>query len=437
MKKILFFAVAALFAFASCESSTDEDSNTNVDTPDDSVEETSISASLVSVDYKDITISVSKGSYEGNFFVGCAAAAYYPGDAVEYAELFIEDEVSYGTDFSAIDYQYIFSTGGNISLSNSWMLTNGTEYCVAVFGIDDDGAITTDVAVVWATTIAVDLVGSIECEVTAASTSEITVSATPSAEVGNYAYFIVPSYLYTFYYGSDASYLADLTVYSLNYYGYDVSENDGVAVLNGAVEFSPTYLWGITPDVEHTILIFGIDSYGNVNTEINIVECMAGVDDVSVDGSLNITLVNSSSSAMTVSVEAVGDVENYYVCPCRVEYFEQYYAEDLNTAAEVIIFEDYYYYGTDLSVVDNQYIFNGSNSEINLSNGWNFASGLDYMILAFGINENGRLTTPVASIDVSAEQLAAIPQSGTSSLKGAMRHLELVRPDSPAPLKMQ
>ncbi len=439
MKKFLFFAVAALFAFTSCESSTVEDSDDNVEVPDDTgSEEGAFSASLVSVNYKDITINVDKGNYEGNFYVGCADAQYHPGDAVEYAELFIEDEISFGTDFSVVDYTYIFSTGGSISLGNSWMLTNGTEYCVAIFGIDDNGTITTDVVEISATTLAVDLAGSFEYAITAASTSEITMSVTPSAEVGNYAYFIVPSYLFTFYYGSDAEYLADLTIYSLNYYGYDVSENDGVAVLNGAMEFSPSYLWGITPDVAHTILLFGIDSYGNVNTEIHVMECMAGADDVSVDGSLNISLVNSSSSEMTIAVEAVGAVENYYVCPCRVEYFEQYYNEDLTTAAEVIIFEDYYYYGTDLSKVDNQYIFNGSNSEIVVSDGWSFAEGLDYLILAFGINENGRLNTPVASIEVSAEQLAAIPQSGSLSLKGSMQHLAPLRSTSPrVPLKMQ
>ncbi len=405
------------------EQSEEPNTNDEMVTPDpEDEQDTPFSANLVSCESRNIIINVDKGSYDGNFYMGCDTSSALSGTDTEIAEAFINAEINtYGTDLSIVDNLYVFSTGGQINVSNSWMLTSGVEYSIVVFGIDNDGAITTDVIKINATTTSVEKVGSLDFEITYSTTSSIGISVTPGEGVGNYSHCVVPTYTYLYEFGSDADYLAAYALYSIEYYGYSFAEADGLAVLNGAAEFYPSSLWGVTADMSHTVLVYGIDASGNVNTDVVVKECMAGADDVSVEGSVSLELVSSSSTTIVVAAEKVGETGNYYVAPCRSEYVSTYYNDDPATAVDALLFEEVYYYGTDFSSADNFSVFSKSNDSINLGMVWSMASNTPYYVLACGVNENGRRTTDVSYIEVSTASTSAAAAAAPSATRSTLK----------------
>lgn len=439
MKKILLFALTALFVATSCDKTTPSTDNTDPNTENPGGNEETpktFSASLVRTETRNIVIDVEMGAYEGNFYIGCEATEFHPGDATEYAEGFMKMESAAGTDLSLVDNLYVFSSGGEINVGNSWILKQGTEYCITVFGIDGEGNILTDISEVVASTVVVEMVGEIDFDITSATTEDVKIKVNPGSGVGNYSHCMVSTYDYIYKFASNAENLASYAISSLEYWGFSFAEVDGMAIIYGGGEVEISTLWPVAPDMSETILVYGVDSYGNINTNVAVKECIAGDESVAVDGEVGISFVNSSTSTIVVSTEMQGDVDKYFVAPCRKEYLEQYYDNDATKAAEAIIYEDIYRYGTDCSEPNNLSVFAASQKEIDLKEcSWTMAAETDYIVFACGINDNGRITTDVNYIEAATingrEEIA--PATGVAA--GPMR--STLRTSTPKAVALQ
>ncbi len=119
-----------------------------------------ISVKVVEQTLKDIIIDVDPGEYKGNWYLGQIAKAdfdkVYEGDYQAYADYMMVYELSQSTtNLTMIDDIYIFSGAHqNISVNNAWLCYPGTEYVIAIFGIEGyDGNIVTEVTYLESSTL--------------------------------------------------------------------------------------------------------------------------------------------------------------------------------------------------------------------------------------------------------------------------------------------
>ncbi len=385
------------------------------DWEDDELFETPVTATLVYADYSNIRIYVDKGSWEGLYYVGLATMHEYPGDAVEFAEtLLYYEDYWYGTDFTSPDNYYVFYNSGYISLSGGWTINPSTQYAIVACGIDDNGDITTNVAMLDVTTPGGEITGSIEFTVDEVEAEGIIATATPSAEVGSYLYGAVTSERFESVFYGDEMAVANAVINTIEGIGCDLDQPDGVDVLSGVTTFDFDTRWSINAETEYTLFVFGVDGQGLVTTNIAMAtattlpaEPLLYTDDMSLE------VVSISDADIIIDVDKGSFNGNYFVGLSEKVYLsaEEVAADLMDTQVN--------FFQNDMGYVDNVIVFE-NNARVSMNIAWNIDPYTYYMVVAFGIDDDGNIYTNIAnevvrtseffyggSIDVTLESVGA------------------------------
>ena len=125
-----------------------------------------------------------------------------------------------------------------------------------------------------------------------------------------------------------------------------------------------------------------------------------------VDKVESFTLKTKGSSVNNLSVEVTvtnDDVENYVVAMMTKTNFVREYDSDLEAAAagatDALIADK----SIDCAVVDDQYVFSGD-ATVDLASVWDLNAGTSYVVLTYGVDGLGGLTTAVAWKNVSTQR---------------------------------
>ncbi len=114
---------------------------------------------------------------------------------------------------------------------------------------------------------------------------------------------------------------------------------------------------------------------------------------------LSIDFVSSSAEDIVVDVNMNNYVGNYYVGLSS----SNLYPGDAETLAEELIDYEKSLF-TDFTIVDNTWVFNQS-GEVSLKDGWRIIPNTEYHVVAFGIDAEGNITTEVAEVVCSSEDV--------------------------------
>ncbi len=123
----------------------------------------------------------------------------------------------------------------------------------------------------------------------------------------------------------------------------------------------------------------------------------------STDDQIVMELVSVSSTDVIVDIEKKYFDGNFYVGLVATADFDG----DAQTLASELISAEIEG-GVDLSQVDDMRLFSDG-GEISLSAGWSLASGVEYMIVSFGVDGSGKVLTNVAELVASTSVDSFIP----------------------------
>lgn len=400
MKKIFLLAMAACFAFVSCDDASDEGSSSS-----------SISASVVSTTGSTISLNVNRGDYAGNYFVGIVEASEHTGTDTELAENIIINAIADGkvSDFSAADNKYIFSAGGAITVGSGWSLKGSTTYCVAVFGVDAMGNIMTSVVVLDATTTdsAEGSTGTytISAEIVDVISNNITVKVDKGDYTGNFYIGLTTA---DYYPGTPESFAEWLIEWEV-YYGTDFSDADEYFVYYIGGEISLNKSWNIVGGNDYYVAVFGIDASGNVIT--NVVELQTSTPEVPIVGSIEATITEQSTSSIVIDMTPSDGVGCYTTTLYYTSDYEQYLYSDPEYAAQYTIYVYQYYYGiTDLSTPDGEAILSGAMTYDYFDIFEGLEANVDYTSVTFGFDADGNVNTNVVILDAYAGRTSVAPK---------------------------
>ncbi len=124
---------------------------------------------------------------------------------------------------------------------------------------------------------------------------------------------------------------------------------------------------------------------------------------------VDITSVTSSSifANITPNNNYTG---TWYVGSIKKSQFEDTSGDglsgDAQSLAESFMYLECDIYGTDLSVVDYKYVFEGTCQDVDLLAGWGGAEGTEYAIVIFGMNAAGEILTDVTLVTATTEDIA-------------------------------
>ncbi len=103
--------------------------------------------------YYNMAVTVDKGSWEGNYYVGLAGDDGSFTSDQQLAESLIEYELYYlGTDFSEADGVVVFDENGQVKLENGWVISPGIDYWIVGFAVNDYGDICSNIVSIHTST---------------------------------------------------------------------------------------------------------------------------------------------------------------------------------------------------------------------------------------------------------------------------------------------
>ncbi len=363
-----------------------------------------VTIKLVSTSTSDIVVNVDLGDYDGLYYVGLYWGGLEEDEILDAArDLVYEELIDYGTDFSVADGYYVFDQDNiDISMSDGWGLYSGYDYTIMAMCVSELGVITSNVAYVEAETVEVVVAGSIDVTVVSTDEEDIVISANPSSEIENYIVGVLPTSDYT---DLEGSYLgnrytaAAAIIYTLEYNGIDLSTADGEIVFTGKNEIHVGNIWSLSVSTDYTIFTFAVDDEGNVVSSIT--ETTARTLDKDwgeIDGTLELTVREATSFNIAVDVAISGNVGIYYLAPYFKDYFERDFNGDLEALAEAMIQNEIDVYGTNFNYTDGYWLFDSAMSNYSMgdNSAWVFSPDFDYIIVAFGVDGNGAITTDIA-----------------------------------------
>lgn len=391
---------------ASADSWDDENFGDRPDVPDqpDSGEMT---LALKEATALDIVVTVGKGTYEGNYYIGLCDVDKYAGTPEAFAEELMDAEINkYGTDLSIVDGIWVHNKPGDVSLDAGWNFFPDGDYIIVAFGIDDFGAITTNVPMIEVHTPAVEVAGSIDVVINSVTNKGISATATPTSEVGNYTFGLLATSTFNDdkYFGGDAVAAAEAVVMALQNAGADLSVANGISVLNGQKTFDFANVWGVEAATDYTLLVFGIDEEGNVNSEV--AECETRTADADplpdVTDDFSATLKNVSTSDIVVTVDKGSYEGNYFV---GITDMANYKAQGFTpqTFAEALVRTELEFH-TNFDNVDFRWVFY-LNGDVSLRMGNFVVPDTEYMVAVFGVNKAGNILTNVATVAATTEHI--------------------------------
>ncbi len=112
----------------------------------------------------------------------------------------------------------------------------------------------------------------------------------------------------------------------------------------------------------------------------------------------SITIVSNTYKSLLVDTKLREDfTATYAIVPVYAPTLESY--DDYLSYAQSFATSDIAYYGTDYTVADGIYVFEGEVQSFNIFSGWNPSAGTSYYILAFGVDADGIVCTEVTATE--------------------------------------
>ncbi len=355
--------------------------------------------STVTTTYSDIVVDVQMNGYEGNyFFAACPTSDFediFKGDPNTFAEAYIYTEINdYGTDLSVVDDTYVFNSSATINTYGSWILTAEGSYTIAIFGIDNSGEILTDVS--WkSATLSPLPEGSVAVEVESTDRENIYLNTTPTTEIEKYMVAATPSDVFTQNFKDNANELATSVIFNVIGKGIDLGTVDNAYIFSGDANVAIGEQWNIRSDKEYTVITFGIDGDGRQSSQATIVEAttiaydptLGTIDGIAIS---DITYMDATATVTTSSFSGI-----YFLAPFPTTEYKELFQSDPEALAIALGTE--FYDKVDMSTADDRYTFN-ANATVQLSSGWDFAHGVEYIVIAFGVSpDGGVLSAPAVS----------------------------------------
>ncbi|MFI3299693.1 MAG: BACON domain-containing protein [Rikenellaceae bacterium] len=126
-----------------------------------------------------------------------------------------------------------------------------------------------------------------------------------------------------------------------------------------------------------------------------------------VAASFNVEGITCTSSSIYANVTPENYTGTWYVGCAPTSIFEDTsedgFGGDAQYLAEYFMYLECDIYGTDLSVVDYMYVFEGACEGVDLIAGWGGDEGTEYAIIIFGINAVGDILTDVTLVTAATE----------------------------------
>ncbi len=108
---------------------------------------TDFAMSLDYASYYNMAVTVDKGSWEGNYYVGLTGDDGTFKTDEELARNLIDYELYYeGTDLSVANGVYVFDENGQVILEKGWIVSPGVKYWIVGFAINEYGDICSNIA---------------------------------------------------------------------------------------------------------------------------------------------------------------------------------------------------------------------------------------------------------------------------------------------------
>ncbi len=404
----LLFATLISLTTLSC----DKDSATD-DLVDDSkaVFEVEITGDM----NESLVANIVVNDYDQIYVAGIIEESLYQsemgGDAEDYAYYLIDFVQATGSVLSKVDNEYIFKGNSTVDIKNTWALSYETDYIFAVFGVDSDGVITTDIITTEYTSQDAPIT-PFDLQIDGASIDDLAVDVTVDSDYSaNYIVGVVTVDYFESSLASKESLLPSLVlgyVAALTDGSYDLSTG---YVYNGSQRVDLASLWSLEPNTEYVVVAFGLTTFSDGVTDDIIypdeltVETLFVTTDSTVDASMNITLADTPDhSGFNVNVEKGSSVDFYYVALMTQSKFASTYGSDADAAASNYLSTEY----ADTEIEDFT-LFEGAipvfstSGEVNLRSfyAYLFEPSTDYVALAFGIDASGDVTSDVAQFSAS------------------------------------
>ncbi len=336
----------------------------------------------------NIRVKVELAS-DASFDVYCLAPvadheldAKYDGDVETFAKSFAKGLSDGGHDMSHADNYYLFDSSVALNLSDFWYLESNVTYHIVAFGVDAKGGIVGEVACQSSATTAFDDGYAINVDNLVPDSYSITMDIDPEEMVGNYCVYAVSNedLAGVEYSGRDYD-LAIMVRDVLFYAGINFAQPDGKYIFKGVNEVTVNQLRSLT---DYTIAVFGVSPSGQINTEVTCLEATTAKPQV-VTGSLaSIEVVESYPKTFDVKIDKGDLSSNYFVGIYSKEDFDSYCDGNEHTLATMFM-EDEMKLGTDLTVVDNVWVFDESTT-FNTEFSWFCSPGTEYIVMAFGVD---------------------------------------------------
>ncbi len=400
--------MSMLLSLTACEPALNEDPQ---DDPNEDPQEVYEypTISLLEVSEDNITIDAKINEYEGTYYVGVITnadfAKIYESDSQAYAEkILVIEKDNFNTDLGQVDNTYIYDDSAEISLNEAYNLVPNTEYEIIVFGINADAEVLTEPCVLEAKTEAIEIAGEIGIEVKELTTNKIVVAATPSSEVVNYTVVPITVEKFETMYESDPALVAKAIFLTYSENDIDVKKVDNRYIFSGAQDIDISKGWNIFPETDYLIFAFGITEKGFLSTEVKSTPCSTPAG-VMVDASLTIEVKDVTTSKIFVDVDVTGEIGTYYLALLNKAAFVETYNSDANALAEGFMSTEINLYQTDLSVVDSKFVFDANTENFDMSEPWQITADTEYVIIAFGMDATGFVTTEVATAEAKTKAL--------------------------------
>ncbi len=414
--KSIFVALFSIVMLSSCSESTD---STQVGKSTDM----SLSVVVSGRDANTLTFKVEPSTGIGNYMVGVVTQEEFDGLlGGDYTALasYLQDNYGALVNYSFVDYLYIYSGYNSVNIAKIWDLDPASSYIAVAFGVTDSGEVNSDVYYQEFTTNSIlsysDLVGSV-CinEIYAVGNEDWIEFYNTSDKTINLGGFSFTAEgideaidTYTFPSGTTIAPQSYLVIDQTTDFDFGISkggeyiifydDNDDIV---DEIDFS-----GVSDDSSYGRLTDGDSAW------VTFISPTKGLDNttkIAIEpepyyGEMNMFVTKTTTSNITVKVER-NDYTGYYIAfPYDLASFYYYYGGDPDSLALAISYSLISSYTLD-QLVSYQVAYNRDATISNLSSIWttfeDAEPGDEFIIVAFGLDETGDLTTETAFVTAS------------------------------------
>ncbi len=408
MKKLLFLSLLAVGIIASgCK-----DPEPEIPGPTGTISPFTISVDAVSVDDVTLTVTYNSEMTSYPYVVGVVekSTVSESGELSDNIATAVMDAVG-TSNFTSTDGKYVFEGNQVIALTSIWELEYSDDYYVAVFAVDANGTLLTEVEY-QTLSLSEAKYGNPSVSLVSVDYNSIVVDTKLNGYEGTYYVFAHPKEDFVETYGEDAYALA-VQYMNQEYteWGTDLSVVDGYYIFNADATVDVSDAWLLQPSSEYIIGVFGMNATADVLTDVSYIE--ATTYDPPLEA-VELSVVSTSPTSIVVSVTPPVDDQVYIVFPYPKAEFETEFNSDPNDLTSGIIYM-LLYYGINPTVADGYYVFEGANPSIDLSTAWTFDTKTEYVICAVMLDDKVVTSSPVSLVETATESYP-IPEGDIQSI---------------------